>query len=243
MIKLSGIHQNEVTWVICRNIKPGRQKDYDDWIERYLTSERKAPGYVGTTIIIPEGSKSSLRYIIHRDMGKFTGINKAIRRSKQLLRAISWDSYWFGNVVCSTRLENSNIINSATSFKKQWPMEEQQALVNKMLTNKKVILPVWHNVTSTEVYQYSPLLAGKFAVRTRDGTDKIAETLVKEIRGCEYVEKILAERKSLSEERGSDDKSSRWNCGHYTWQLKAHLFRRGDGRRPHRGAGRIRRRR
>ncbi|MGC1933337.1 MAG: hypothetical protein WA667_30555 [Candidatus Nitrosopolaris sp.] len=50
----------------CRNVKSGRQKDYDDWLERYLTSERKAPGYLGTTIIIPGGSKSSLRYIIHR---------------------------------------------------------------------------------------------------------------------------------------------------------------------------------
>ena len=66
MIKLGGDHQNEVTWVICRNIKPGRQKDYDDWLERYLTSERNAPGYLGTTIIIPGGNKSSLRYIIHR---------------------------------------------------------------------------------------------------------------------------------------------------------------------------------
>jgi antibiotic biosynthesis monooxygenase (ABM) superfamily enzyme len=65
VIKLSG-DQNEATWVICRSIKPGRQKDYDDWLERYLTSERKAHGYIGTTIIIPGGSKSSLRYIIHR---------------------------------------------------------------------------------------------------------------------------------------------------------------------------------
>jgi len=38
----------------------------------------------------------------------------------------------------------------------------------------------------------------------------------------------------------SDDKSSRWNCGHYTGQHKTHLFRRGDGRRAHRGAGGIR---
>ncbi len=40
--------------------------DVDDWLERYLTSERKAPRYLGTTIIIPGGSKSSLRYIVHR---------------------------------------------------------------------------------------------------------------------------------------------------------------------------------
>lgn len=59
-------HQNQVTSVICRNIKPGYEKDYDNWLRRYLTLERKAPGYLGTTIIVPGGSNSSLRYIIRR---------------------------------------------------------------------------------------------------------------------------------------------------------------------------------
>ena len=31
-----------------------------------MVLERKAPGYLGTTIIVPGGSKSSLRYIIRR---------------------------------------------------------------------------------------------------------------------------------------------------------------------------------
>jgi antibiotic biosynthesis monooxygenase (ABM) superfamily enzyme len=66
VIKLQSDHQNQVTSVICRNIKPGHEMDYDKWAQRYLTFERKAPGYLGTTIIIPGGSKSSLRYIIRR---------------------------------------------------------------------------------------------------------------------------------------------------------------------------------
>jgi antibiotic biosynthesis monooxygenase (ABM) superfamily enzyme len=49
VVKLSGDHKNEATWVICRNIKAGRQKDFDDWFEHYLTFERKASGYLGTT--------------------------------------------------------------------------------------------------------------------------------------------------------------------------------------------------
>jgi antibiotic biosynthesis monooxygenase (ABM) superfamily enzyme len=59
-------YQNEVTTVICRKIRPGHEKDYNDWVRRYLTLERKAPGYFGTTIIIPGGSKSPLWYIIRR---------------------------------------------------------------------------------------------------------------------------------------------------------------------------------
>jgi uncharacterized protein len=59
-------YHNEVTTVICRKIKPGHEKDYNDWVSRYLTFERKAPGYLGITIIVPGGSKSPLRYIIRR---------------------------------------------------------------------------------------------------------------------------------------------------------------------------------
>jgi antibiotic biosynthesis monooxygenase (ABM) superfamily enzyme len=63
---MSNKHQNEVTSVICRNIKAGNEKDYDDWLLRYLTFERKAPGYLGTT----RGASSNLRYIIHRFTNK-----------------------------------------------------------------------------------------------------------------------------------------------------------------------------
>ena len=56
--------------MICRKISPGHEKDYNDWIQRYLELERKAPGYLGTTIIIPGGSKLPLRYIIRRFVDK-----------------------------------------------------------------------------------------------------------------------------------------------------------------------------
>ena len=70
IVELPTDYQNEVTTVICRKIKPSREKDYNDWVRRYLTLERKAPGYLGTTIIIAGGSKSPLRYIIRRFTNK-----------------------------------------------------------------------------------------------------------------------------------------------------------------------------
>ena len=66
VIELPTDYQKEVTTVICRKIRPGREKDYNDWVRRYLTLEREAPGYLGTTIIVPGGSQSPLRYIIRR---------------------------------------------------------------------------------------------------------------------------------------------------------------------------------
>jgi antibiotic biosynthesis monooxygenase (ABM) superfamily enzyme len=56
----------EVTEVICRNIAAGHEKDYGDWLERFMTSEKQFPGYIGTTILAPGGNTSSVRYVINR---------------------------------------------------------------------------------------------------------------------------------------------------------------------------------
>ena len=69
MDKKSGYDKHslkEVTEVISRNIAAGHEKDYDNWLQRFMISERQFPGYLGTTIIAPGGKTSSLRYVINR---------------------------------------------------------------------------------------------------------------------------------------------------------------------------------
>lgn len=69
MDKKSGygkLSQKEFTEVISRNIAAGHEKDYDDWLKRFMISERQFPGYLGTTIIAPGGNMSSVRYVINR---------------------------------------------------------------------------------------------------------------------------------------------------------------------------------
>ena len=56
----------ELTIVVSRKIKPGCEKEYDDWLRRYLILQRNVPGYVGTTIIMEGGTNSAVRHIIHR---------------------------------------------------------------------------------------------------------------------------------------------------------------------------------
>jgi uncharacterized protein len=53
----------EVTEVISRNIEAGHEKDYDNWLQRFMVSERRFSGYLGTTIIAPG---ASVRYVINR---------------------------------------------------------------------------------------------------------------------------------------------------------------------------------
>ena len=45
-----------VTSLISRSIKPGYEKEYDDWLRRFLAFERRALGYLGTTVVIPGGT-------------------------------------------------------------------------------------------------------------------------------------------------------------------------------------------
>jgi antibiotic biosynthesis monooxygenase (ABM) superfamily enzyme len=56
----------EVTLVVNSKIRPGCEKDYEEWLGRFLILERKVPGYLGTTTIIETGTNSTARHVIHR---------------------------------------------------------------------------------------------------------------------------------------------------------------------------------
>jgi antibiotic biosynthesis monooxygenase (ABM) superfamily enzyme len=48
-----GKQPSEVTVVVNIKIKPGCEKDYDEWLKRFLVVlETKVPGYLGTTTIM-----------------------------------------------------------------------------------------------------------------------------------------------------------------------------------------------
>ena len=53
----------EVTVVVNLRIKPGCEKDYGEWLGRFLILQRKVPGYLGTTTIMETGPDSSARHI------------------------------------------------------------------------------------------------------------------------------------------------------------------------------------
>jgi hypothetical protein len=42
---------------------------------------------------------------------------------------------------------------------------------------KKVILPVWHNITAEEIRNYSPLLADRVAVSSQTGIDNVVNKI------------------------------------------------------------------
>jgi len=54
------------TEVISHEIRPGREKDFDDWLRRILVVKNETPGYLGTTVLSPGGGGSRLRYVVTR---------------------------------------------------------------------------------------------------------------------------------------------------------------------------------
>ncbi len=73
------------------------------------------------------------------------------------------------------------VVLSPNFFKKEWPQDELEGLLAIEKRGKKVILPIWHNLTLEKVAKYSPLLAGRLAAKTEDGIGSVVERIIEVI--------------------------------------------------------------
>lgn len=71
------------------------------------------------------------------------------------------------------------VVLSPDFLRKEWPQKELDGLVAREDGTEKVILPVWHNVTRTEVVSFSPPLADKLAVLTSKGLPHVVNEILK----------------------------------------------------------------
>lgn len=73
------------------------------------------------------------------------------------------------------------IIFSHSFFAKNWTKAELDALFLRDIAGESSILPVWHGISIDDVKSYSPLLAGRLAVNTGEGLDKVKEAILTKI--------------------------------------------------------------
>lgn len=71
------------------------------------------------------------------------------------------------------------IVLSKNFITKKWTRKELNAIQSKeLLFDENIILPIWHNVTSLEVFNFSPFLMDKFALDSNNCTiDQIVEKI------------------------------------------------------------------
>ena len=59
-------NQKEVTTVVMRRIKPGRELEYANWFGRATDAVRKSPGFMGMTVILPGADDPGARVVLYR---------------------------------------------------------------------------------------------------------------------------------------------------------------------------------
>src|SRR5208283_2310742 len=69
------------------------------------------------------------------------------------------------------------VILSPHFFAKEWPQRELDGLLASEI-DRKVVLPVWHEIGEEEVTSYSPTLAGRFAAKSTAGAASVADAIV-----------------------------------------------------------------
>lgn len=69
------------------------------------------------------------------------------------------------------------VVLSPNFFAKEWAQKELDALVARETQKKKVILPIWLNISEKEIRKYSPLLLDKLAIKSDIGVNKIVDQL------------------------------------------------------------------
>ena len=71
------------------------------------------------------------------------------------------------------------VVLSKHFFSKEWPQKELDGLVAQEDGKRKVIIPVWYEITAEQVATYSPLMAGRFAIQARFSDRDVVEKIVR----------------------------------------------------------------
>lgn len=75
------------------------------------------------------------------------------------------------------------VIISKDFLKKKWTEYEYRSLLSKEENGKKIILPIWHNITTEEVKEFSLYLSDKIALHTnKHSVGQLAINLIRVIR-------------------------------------------------------------
>ena len=97
------------------------------------------------------------------------------------------------------------VILSGYFFQKHWPQQELNGLATREVKGGKVILPVWHGVGFADVANYSPTLADRLAVQTKDGLAQVVRKILEVVASLGVQETqsrtVDSPQKSFMEER------------------------------------------
>jgi len=74
------------------------------------------------------------------------------------------------------------VVLSENFFAKHWPQQELNGLATREVDGKKLILPVWHNLSFERVREFSPTLADRVAAKSSEGLEAVISRIASVIR-------------------------------------------------------------
>ncbi|MCG7850974.1 MAG: toll/interleukin-1 receptor domain-containing protein, partial [Methanosarcinaceae archaeon] len=70
------------------------------------------------------------------------------------------------------------VIISTHFIKKRWTEYELRGLVAREMSEDRVILPIWHDITYEDLVKYSPTLADRLATKSSFGLKQVVSDLL-----------------------------------------------------------------
>jgi hypothetical protein len=114
------------------------------------------------------------------------------------------------------------VVLSPAFFAKKWTVAEINGLFALEDANRKIILPIWHQVREKEVRDFSPMLADRRAVATSNGLDRVVEEIKIAIGASERTHEVLV---SDGARRALTSMMERI----HGWELNEKVFQAGAG--------------
>jgi hypothetical protein len=82
-----------------------------------------------------------------------------------------------------SKSKNGVFILSPNFFKKEWPQKELDVFYAREINGEKVIIPIWHNLSSEDILRLAPTISTHLAIQTAGKTiDEIAVQIIEVVR-------------------------------------------------------------
>lgn len=82
------------------------------------------------------------------------------------------------------------VVLSQAFFRKKWPQAELDGLFALEGSSRKLILPIWKDVSVAEVRQFSPILAGRLSIPSSEGVPAVVAAINRAIEVSERTRQI-----------------------------------------------------
>ncbi len=100
------------------------------------------------------------------------------------------------------------VVLSKHFFTKKWPQAELDGLFSLETVERKVVLPIWKDVTEADVKAFSPILASKLAAMASHGVPAVVDEIKRAVETTRTVEKFSAIDNAVSRFRSLDQRVS-----------------------------------